>query len=269
MALQGDLGDFPLTDIIQLLDLSKKTGAVFLQGRRGQQQIDGWLYFRDGKIIGAQLGKLPPLEAAYTFFTFTAGPFRFHDDVQLDVPTITQSNEMLIMEGIMRQDAWAKIQEHVPSLNMVPQLVTNPSSTGTEINLEADEWRVLTMVNARNTVAQIAQRSGLGEVRTCEIIAQLLASGLIEKRDINLAEALFPELERIATVALGSNARALLHDSYGRAGIHDQSAVTSEQVSSALNVFEQAASRAFGQARVAEVMVELRVYTQQVLSGVS
>ncbi|MEP7189576.1 MAG: DUF4388 domain-containing protein, partial [Roseiflexaceae bacterium] len=108
MALQGDLGDFPLTDIIQLLDLSKKTGAIFMQGMRGQQQIDGWLHFRDGKIIGAQLGKLPPLEAVYTFFTFTSGPFRFHDDVQLDVPTITQSNEMLIMEGIMRQDAWAK-----------------------------------------------------------------------------------------------------------------------------------------------------------------
>ena len=166
MALQGDLGDFPLTDIIQLLDLSKKTGAIFMQGLRGQQQLDGWLYFRDGKIIGAQLGKLPPLEAIYTFFTFTSGPFRFHDDVQLDVPTITQSNEMLIMEGIMRQDAWAKIQDHVPSLNMVPQLVTNPSATGSEINLEADEWRVLTMVNARNTVGQIAQRSSLGEVRT-------------------------------------------------------------------------------------------------------
>ena len=62
MALQGDLSDFPLTDIIQLLDLSKKTGAIFMQGQRGQQQLDGWLYFRDGKIIGAQLGKLPPLD---------------------------------------------------------------------------------------------------------------------------------------------------------------------------------------------------------------
>jgi hypothetical protein len=267
MALQGDLSDFPLTDIIQLLDLSKKTGSVFIQGRRGQQQIDGWLYFRDGKIIGAQLGKLPSLEAAYTFFTFTSGPFRFHDDVQLDAPTITQSNEMIIMEGIMRQDAWAKIQEHVPSLNMVPQLVTNPSSTGTEINLEADEWRVLTMVNARNTVGQIAQRSGLGEVRTCEIIAQLLASGLIQKRDINLAEVLFPELDRIASAGLGSSARALLQDSFGRAGIHEQETATVEQVESSLALFESAAGRAFGQNRVGSVMSELRSYAQQVFSG--
>lgn len=267
MALQGDLSDFPLTDIIQLLDLSKKSGSVFIQGRRGQQQLDGWLYFRDGKIIGAQLGKLPPLEAAYTFFTFTSGPFRFHDDVQLDVPTITQSNEMIIMEGIMRQDAWAKIQEHVPSLNMVPQLVTNPSSTGTEINLEADEWRVLTMVNARNTVGQIAQRSGLGEVRTCEIIAQLLASGLIQKREISLTEMLFPELDRIATATLGSSARALLHDSYGRAGIRDLDTAPPEQVEQALQLFESAAARAFGQSRAGAAVAELRSYAQQIFSG--
>jgi hypothetical protein len=267
MALQGDLGDFPLTDIIQLLDLSKKTGAVFMQGQRGQQQLDGWLYFRDGKIIGAQLGKLPPLEAVYTFFTFTSGPFRFHDDVQLDVPTITQSNEMLIMEGIMRQDAWAKIQDHVPSLNMVPQLVTNPSATGSEINLEADEWRVLTMVNARNTVGQIAQRSSLGEVRTCEIIAQLLSSGLIQKREVNLAEMLFPELERIATNALGSSARVLLYDAYGRAGIQNQRNATAEQVAAALKVFEAAAAHAFGPGRVSPVMADLRAYTEQVMSS--
>ena len=264
MALSGDLSDFPLTDIIQLLDLSKKTGGVFIQGRRGQQQLEGWLYFRDGKIVGAQLDKLQPLEAAYTFFTFTSGPFRFHDDVQLDVPTITHSNEMLIMEGIMRQDAWSKIQEHVPSLSMVPQLVTNPSSTGTEINLEADEWRVLTMVNARNTVAQIAQRSGLGEVRTCEIIAQLLASGLIQKRQVNLADALFPDLDRMATAGLGSSARALLIDSYGRAGLRDQAAATPQQVETALALFEQAAARAFGQSRAGAVVAEMRSHAQQV-----
>lgn len=268
MALQGDISDFPLTDIIQLLDLSKKTGGVHIQGQRGQQQLDGWLYFRDGKIIGAQLGKLPPLEAAYTFFTFTAGPFQFHDDRQLESATITQSNEMIIMEGIMRQDSWSKIQDHVPALTMVPQLVPNPSSTGSEINLEADEWRVLTMVNAKNTVAQIAQRSGLGEVRTCEIIAQLLSSGLIQKREVNLAETLFPELDRIAALALGAPGQTLLHDAYGRVGIFDHAAVTEDQITSALAVFEGAAARAFGPDRARQALAELRAHAQQAFSAV-
>lgn len=180
MALEGDLSEFPLTDIIQLVDLSKKTGAVHLNGYRGAQRMEGWLYFRDGKIIGAELDGLSSLEAAYTFFTLSSGPFTFRDDVTLDLASITVSNEVIIMEGIMRQDAWANIQEHIPSLAMVPRLVPNPALGTTEINLEAEEWRVLTMVNGINTVGQIAHRSGLGEFRTCEIIAQLLANGLVE-----------------------------------------------------------------------------------------
>lgn len=267
MALQGDLSDFSLVDIIQLLDLSKKTGAVYIQGQRGQQQLDGWLYFRDGRVSGAKLGTLPPLDAAYAFFTFTSGPFRFHDDVLLEAPTITQSNEMIIMEGVMHQESWAKIQDYAPSLHMVPQLVTNPSSTGSEINLEADEWRVLTMVNARNTVAQIAQRSGLGEMRTCEIIAQLLASGLVQKREVNLAETLFPELDRLVLSAFGASGQALLHDAYGRANIQNHAHVVPEQITAALDAFEVAAARTFGQDRVAQVVQNLRTHAQRVLSA--
>jgi hypothetical protein len=268
MALSGDLSEFPLTDIIQLVDLSKQTGAVHLQGRRGQHQFDGWLYFRDGKIIGAKMGTTAPLEAAYTFFTFNAGPFRFYEGMLPETSTITQSNEMIIMEGIMRQDAWAKVQEQVPSLSMIPRLVPNPSSTGSEISLEADEWRVLTMVNGRNTVAHIAQRSGLGEVRTCEIIARLLQNGLVEKREIVLSEALFPELERIVLASLGASARALLHEAYARVGIRDQNTATAEQVASALDVFEAAAARAFGSARIRQPMTEMRALSQQVFSSV-
>jgi hypothetical protein len=184
MALQGDLSEFPLTDIIQLVDLSKQTGGVSIHGLRSGQQFDGWLYFRDGKIVGAELPGHTPLEAIYTFFTISSGPFKFHDDRTLDQPTISVSNEVIIMEGIMRQDAWAKILEHVPSLSLVPRLVPNPSTGNQEINLEAEEWRILTMVDGRNTIGQIAQRSGLGEFRTCEIVAQLLQSGLIENREV-------------------------------------------------------------------------------------
>ncbi|HMO58181.1 MAG TPA: DUF4388 domain-containing protein [Roseiflexaceae bacterium] len=267
MALSGDLSEFPLTDIIQLVDLSKQTGAVHLQGQRGQQVYEGWLYFRDGKIIGAKMGTTAPLEAAYLFFTFHAGPFRFYEGMLPETPTISQSNEMIIMEGIMRQDAWSEVANQVPSLSMIPRLVPNPSASGGEISLEADEWRVLTMVNGRNTVAQIAQRSGLGEMRTSEIVARLLRDGLVEKRDILLSEALFPDLERIVLAALGTSARALVYESYTRAGISDQNTATREQITAALDFFEAAATRAFGSAAVRQPVTDMRALAQQVLSS--
>jgi DNA-binding MarR family transcriptional regulator len=267
MALAGELSEFPLTDIIQLVDLSKQTGAVHIKGQRGQQYLEGWLYFRDGKIIAAELSDLPPLEAAYTFFTLTSGPFQFYERTQLPAQTITQSNEVIIMEGIMRQDEWVTLQEHAPGLGMIPRLVPNPASTGTEISLEADEWRVLTMVNGKNTVAQIAQRSGLGEARATEIVARLLSDGLIEKREATLAETLFPELERIVMMSLGASARALLYDAYGRANIRDQNTASTEQVMAAIDTFETLAARAFDPGSVRRIVDEMRSQTRQALSN--
>lgn len=269
MALEGDLSEFPLTDIIQLVDLSKKTGGVFVQGKRGSETLEGWLYCRDGKIVDARLGNLPALEAAYAFFTCASGPFRFHDEATVEGTAITISNEMLIMEGIGRQEEWELVQAQLPSLSVVLRLVTNPASTGSEINIEADEWRVLTMVNGRNTVGQIAQRSGLGERRASEIVARLLTNGLIERRETNLADALYPEMERIVTQALGPSARGLLEDSYLRAGIQNRAAATQEQVLSALQVFEGSASRVFGPNRVRQAASDVRQHIQEVFGAMA
>jgi hypothetical protein len=258
MALEGDLSEFPLTDIIQLVDLSKKTGGVHIRGQRGVQALEGWIYFRDGKIIGAEMPGQSPLETVYTFFTVTSGPFRFHDDARLESPTITISNEIIIMEGIMRQDAWARIQEHIPTLAIVPRLVPNPSTGSNEINLEAEEWRVLTMVNGKNTVAQIAQRSGLGEFRTCEIIVQLLQSGLIEKRDAASTETVAPELERIAANFFGDQARGLLQEAWQRAAVADPAHATPEQIRTVVDYLEAGASRLVGPARARQAALALR-----------
>ncbi len=265
MALEGDLSEFPLTDIIQLLDLSKKTGAVRLCGQFGAEQMEGWIYFRDGKIIGAKLSDLPPLEAAYTFFTFSAGPFRFFDDVILEQPTITVSNEVIIMEGVMRQDAWLKIQQYVPSLAMVPRLVPNPSSGTTEINLEAEEWRVLTMVNGRNTVGQIAQRSGLGEFRTREIIAQLLANGLIEPRATVSPQTLVAELERAATALCGPEAALWLQEAYRWAKIADFATASIDQFLTAVDYFERTAAKVVNPGQVRHLAGDMRTRIHDVL----
>jgi len=258
-ALAGELSDFPLTDIIQLVDLSKKTGGVHIKGQRGSKVMDGWIYFRDGKIIGATLPGFAPLEAVYTFFTVLSGHFDFVDNVGPEQPTITVSNELIIMEGIMRQEAWSNQEEEEgPSLTMVPRLVPNPSSGTTEINLEAEEWRVLTMVNGKNTVGQIAQRSGLGEVRTCEIITQLLSNGLIEERSSNSAESVFPELERIASAELGNNTHALLQDACMRANITDIANATNQQIMAAIEHFEQAIRSILGTERASQVVSQMR-----------
>ncbi|MFV9503653.1 MAG: DUF4388 domain-containing protein [Oscillochloridaceae bacterium umkhey_bin13] len=265
MALAGDLSEFPLTDIIQLVQLSKQTGGVHIHGQRAGQSFEGWLYFRDGKIIGAASPGFSPLDAIYNFFTLASGPFQFHEDQRIATPTITASNEVIIMEGIMRQDAWAQINVHVPSMTMVPRLVLNPTTGSAEINLEPEEWRVLTMVNGKNTIAQIAQRSGLGEFRTCEIIAELLQGGLIEMREPSPGETLAPEFERIAAGYVGAGASALLEEAYRLAGVADPSRATTTEMLTVVDHFERGVTRVLDPARAREAANRLRSRASELL----
>ncbi|GIV96101.1 MAG: hypothetical protein KatS3mg057_0758 [Herpetosiphonaceae bacterium] len=269
MALEGDLKDFTIPDIIQLLDLSKSTGGVHIQGYRGSEPIEGWIYFREGKIVDARLGNLPPLEAALTFFTVDHGPFRFRGDVSVpEQPTITSSNELIIMEGIGRQDAWQEIKQAIPSMNLVLRLVPNPSQGARDINLAADEWRVLTMINGKNTIVQIAQRTGLGDFRTCEIVIKLLNHGLVVKKEVNLAEALFPQLEDIARESVGNAARVLLQEAYRRARIDPQrSDASAEQVMAAIDAFEESVRLLMGRTNARQLADRLRAHAREVLSN--
>jgi len=189
MALEGTLKDFPLPDIIQLLSLSRKTGAVEIMGSDGFGS--GRLYFHQGKVVSAALEDMAPLDAAYSFFTFPGGNFRFYENElpASDAQPITISNEFLIMEGIRRADEWQKLRDRVPSLDMVLGLVADPVAGNRDINLKPDEWRVLTMINGRDSVRQIARRTSFGDFKTARIIYHLLSAGLIEPLGIPPAPA--------------------------------------------------------------------------------
>ena len=180
MALAGNLSEFSLADIVQLLQMGKQTGGLYIQGRRGTRRLEGWIFFHDGRIIAATAADLPPLDALYGFFSLNSGPFSFHDDYTLPIPTISLPNEAIIMEGAMRQGEQNDRYAQLPALDLIPILVRNPSADPIETSLLPEQWRVLTMVDAQRSIAQLAEQSGLGEYRTREIIAELHLDGLLE-----------------------------------------------------------------------------------------
>lgn len=264
MPLQGDLSEFSLADIIQLVDLSKQTGAVHISGEQDGKKVEGWVYFRGGQVISARLGRLSPLEALYTLFTISSGSFSFEEEAELPPREINASNETLIIEGIRRVDEWATLKDRAPPLDAVLGLVTAPDQHQQEISLEPEEWRVLTLVDGRNTVADIAQRSGLGEFRTCQIVAHLLEAGLVEKREVHIGERLFEELGRIAVDNLGHSARVLLEDAFRRQGLDPKGDAEPAQIQAVCVGFERSISLLVGPSRAHRLVEDMRTRARQI-----
>ena len=264
MPLQGDLSEFNLADIIQLVDLSKQTGGAHIAGELGGKAVEGWIYFRNGQVISARLGRLPSQEALFTLFTLPAGRFSFEEGIDLPPRDINASNEMLIIDGIRRVDEWEAIRDRAPPVDTVLGLVTAADNRRDEISLEPEEWRVLTLVDGRNTVADIAERSGLGDFRTSQIIVHLLDAGLIEKKEVHVGERLFEELGRIAVDSLGHSARVLLEDAFHRQGLEPKGEATPAQVHDVCTGFERSISLLVGPSRARRLVEDMRLRARQV-----
>lgn len=233
MALKGNLRDFSTTQLLNLIHLARKTGALTIQVSSGVSTM----FFREGKLIYAsasgrdghlasvlaRAGKLTEdqaqvvrsrsqtqsdkelgmllisaghvtqpevlssvrsdiLETVYGLFTWSDGLFHFEPN-QLpsdDAITVPIDLENIILEGSRRLREWERLQDELPNLDVALRFTDRPQAQLRNINLNVDEWRVISYINPRNSIRQIAQRIGMDDFQIRRIIYGLLQAGLVE-----------------------------------------------------------------------------------------
>lgn len=233
MALKGNLRDFTITQLLNLINLARKTGTLTVEG---PDEVT-WVSFRQGKLIYAQSanedgsligvltrsGKITNkqarlikkhasdksdkelglllinagyltqqdilvalrqhlLDTIYELFTWSDGFFRFDADVLPPEETITirMDLENIIMEGSRRVQEWEQLQEEIPNLNMALNFVSRPGANIRDVNLTVEEWRVVSYINPKNTIKQIAKTNKMSQIEIRRIVYGLIQAGLVE-----------------------------------------------------------------------------------------
>ena len=108
-------------------------------------------------------------------WSFTDG-----EEVGEDVP-LDMSVENLLMEGARRLEAWEVVLARITSLEAVPDFVGGDRAA--ELALTPDEWSMLTRIDGRSSIAEIAADSGYSEFEAGRIIYGLLTAGVVELVD--------------------------------------------------------------------------------------
>ena len=233
MALQGNLRDFSITQLLNLIHLARKTGALTLQ----KEPVTTALFFREGKLVYAtstdhdghlvgmlaRAGKLTAdqakvigsraaghsnkklammlinagtvtqkdiissirqdfLEIVYRLFTWSEGRFIFEPNRLADEDAITISIDLenVILEGSRHVKEWEHLQDELPDLDVALKFTDSPQSQLRNINLNVDEWRMISYISPRNSIRKIAQRIGMDDFRIRKITYGLLEAGLVE-----------------------------------------------------------------------------------------
>jgi hypothetical protein len=90
----------------------------------------------------------------------------------------------------------------LPDLNSVALRFTeNPDARLRDVSLSVEEWRVISFINPRNTVKQIAQSNGMDDFQIRKIVYGMLQAGLVELTR--------PEGMAVPSAAVGSKRRGV------------------------------------------------------------
>ncbi len=232
MALQGNLRDFTVTQILNLINLAQKSGGLLIRANgQGARVI-----FNEGKLAYAQMGNnegaLPQvlhlaekindaqfqtlkkraadmsdkelglllINSGYVtqqdildslrnyfssilsqLFTWVDGEFSF--DEKIIVPGrrigVRLPLENLIMEGSRQLREWEQLKQEVPNLDMALAFTDRPGVNLKKVNLNVEEWRVVSYINPKNTIRKIATAIQMQELEIRRIVYGLLQAGLV------------------------------------------------------------------------------------------
>jgi hypothetical protein len=233
MALRGNLRDFTITQLLNLINLAGKTGTLVIEGPSNIAKVS----FREGKLAYAEIGKddsslafvlykskklttgqfnsiqghtsqfsdkelglllinagylsqediLTNLQQHFTdivqrLFTWVEGIFHFDDNLAPPEGRISVRLDLenLIIEGSRQMREWEQLQDEIPSLDMAVKFTDRPGTNLRNINLSVEEWRVVSYVNPRNTIRQIANATKMNDLEIRRIVYGLLQAGLVE-----------------------------------------------------------------------------------------
>jgi hypothetical protein len=131
------------------------------------------------------------LDIVYNLLTWSQGPFRFEDNKlpgndRIMVPI---DLENVIIEGSRRKPEIEQLTAHLPNLDMALKFPENPKEKFKGVHLSVEEWRVVSFVNPKNTIRQIAKANNMSDLEIRRIVYGLEQAGLVELIKPQSAEA--------------------------------------------------------------------------------
>ncbi len=105
--LRGSLAQMNVLDLLQSLDMGKKTCLLTLTNNKDRCDI----YFGDGQINHAVYGALKGDDAVYKILSWQGGNFQLDFNGQSSEQTTTRSTQGLLMEGLRLLDESARETE--------------------------------------------------------------------------------------------------------------------------------------------------------------
>ena len=174
MPLSGNLEDFEITDVLQVIHLSNKDGVLHIKGEKG----DALMYFKGGLLLHAETQGAEGMSAVQKILIYRRGTFEFRPGEVVNKASIHMPIQNVILEAARQIDEWKQMEKVLPSVNVIVDFVEEPEMSN--IELTPDEWKILTAVDGKKSLKEISKELGIEEFLVAKTLYGLISSGLLK-----------------------------------------------------------------------------------------
>ncbi len=177
-----------VVDLVQTLEMGKKSGALHVKSPRGYEAV---CYFKDGRILDCELGKLSGENAFYRLLNWQEGEFAIEfKPIERDerVPVSTQG---LLMEGMRRIDEWGRIVEQLPALDKAFE-IDYALLADRLAEIPDDVNALLKLFDGRRSLDQVIEEADYDDLAAAGVISKLFFEGIIKESALRPLPATTP-----------------------------------------------------------------------------
>ncbi len=171
----GKLIDMNAVELLQTLDISKKSGSL----RLFHGEEEGLILMQRGEIVEASLGDLSAREALLRMITWEDGTFEF-DIHEINRPSkFKDSTSNIIKMGLLYRDRWDRVRSSLPPLQT--RFERSEEDKPAPDSLSAEETQVLSSINGNSRIGNIVRESNLDDLKTLAILSRLFHQGRLKE----------------------------------------------------------------------------------------
>lgn len=208
--------------------LYETLSKLVAEGRSGRLQISHWpgregvIGLSEGRIVHCQVGKFRGREALEFLSNWMSISLSFYENVESLVVDVEEETQLLLSLLEQKDQEFRKIRSLVPGPEAIFALC--PEAQDGRVTVNGKLWKVLALVNGRNSVKEICLSLKANEFSVSRVLAYLANRQIIKMVSAQkplepaLTKEFMGQMEELLAAQIGPIAPVIIQDTLGEMG---------------------------------------------------
>ncbi len=180
--VQGKLSQIPLTDLLQVFHMNRRSGVVVLtRMEAGGRQARGEIWLREGNVVQSRAGaKVEGEKALFRLLGWRDGSFAFTPNRVNTPPRILTPTRALLLEGMRQLDEWDRLRGTLPPLAARVVLSVKKEDLPNAVHPVTQE--LLLLLEIYDGVRDLVDHCSYPDYQVLRTLQTLVERGIVELR---------------------------------------------------------------------------------------